>query len=185
MNDKKVIYDAIHKKYKDLVNSLTRKEDKSNKVTTLTNSDTEYASSKAVKDAIVQADWNETNSSSLSYIKHKPNICFNAMSEDYSELTAERRQQVSNSIYLNDFSWGTLFRGSASDLNLQYRQDETLGEALIRLSGYDQETVIYDLFYCGFTTLPNGNMFPVLITAVLGSEDSQGNRKYKLVSLEI
>lgn len=52
MNDIKIIYDAIHKKYKDLVNSLTRKEDKSNKISTITDSDEQYPSAKAVYDAI-------------------------------------------------------------------------------------------------------------------------------------
>lgn len=54
MNDIKTIYDAIHKKYKDLVNSLTRKEDKSNKVSTVTESNEQYPTAKAVNDKVTE-----------------------------------------------------------------------------------------------------------------------------------
>lgn len=54
MNDIKVLYDAIRKRYKTLLIELAKKEDVVNKITTLNNlsTDTQYPSAKAVYTAI-------------------------------------------------------------------------------------------------------------------------------------
>lgn len=97
---------------------LSEKEDKKNKVQSITDQSTEveYPSAKAVYEALqnipggeqIQSDWTQTDDTQVDFIKHKPSLATVATSGSYTDLS-DRPTKVSQ--FTNDEDYLQTDRG--------------------------------------------------------------------------
>lgn len=109
MNDIKVLYDAIHKRYKTLLIELAKKEDVINKITSLNNlsTDTQYPSAKAVYDALQNSDGIPVETT-IPVDGLLPNVMYDlgSVTNDFNVTLAAGEQGKTNHYFLT-FETGT------------------------------------------------------------------------------